>query len=114
MRSWIIVCGIALGAVSFTLARGSVPSVAPLANAPQNVTDDTVLYQNLSEIQVKKQAKPSFDQDIERLSKLERRYQERLPNLKDNPRLSAPMKRVSAQAYTPSGAARAKQRTVRN
>jgi hypothetical protein len=101
MRSMIFVCGIALGAVSFGLARGSVPS---------KVTDDTAIYQNLSEIQVQKQQKPSFDQDIDRLAKMERRYQERLPNLKDNAKLQSPMKRISAQSYRYSGS----KKTVRN
>ncbi len=105
MRSMIFVCGIALGAVSFTLARGSVPPSSSLsAPAPLKVTDDTAIYQNLSEIKVRKQQKPSFDQDIDRLAKMERRYQERLPSLKDDPKLQGPMKRISAQGYKYSGA----------
>jgi hypothetical protein len=54
-------------------------SISKASVAPSQVTDDTAIYQNLSEIQVSKDQAPSFDSDISRLSKMEGHYQEKLP-----------------------------------
>jgi hypothetical protein len=59
-------------------------SICKASNTPSNVTDDTAIYQNLSEIQIKKERAPNFDADISNLSKLENRYQDR-PVLKQRP-----------------------------
>ncbi len=64
------------------------------------VSDDTALYQNLSEITVQKQGRMSFDQDIQKLAAIAPRYKENLPAA--DLRLQAPMKRVAAQKYSPS------------
>lgn len=49
------------------------------ASVPRHVTNDTAIYQNLSEIRVQRQKELSFDADIARLSGMESRYRERLP-----------------------------------
>jgi hypothetical protein len=69
-------------------------------NTPSNVTDDTAIYQNLSEIQIHKESAPNFDSDISSLSKMEGRYQDR-PALRQRPvaknTKKAPTKKVLAQ-----------------
>jgi hypothetical protein len=64
------------------------------------VTDDTAIYQRLSEIQVAKEARPNFDADIERLSGIRSHYRESLPALS---RIQSPMKRIATQKYKHSG-----------
>ncbi len=54
-------------------------SISKASIAPSNVTDDTAIYQNLSEIRVDKERAPNFDSDISRLSKMESHYQDKLP-----------------------------------
>lgn len=61
-------CGLAM----LTISKASV--------APSQVTDDTAIYQNLSEIRVDKERAPNFDGDISRLSQMENRYQDKLPS----------------------------------
>jgi len=78
--------GLIVGMTMLSMALGSVPRTG-------RVTDDTAIYDNLSEIRVRKQAKIDFDQDISRLSALEERYQERLP------RLRGPIQRIQQQKY---------------
>jgi hypothetical protein len=55
-------------------------SISKASVAPSQVTDDTAIYQNLSEIQVTKERAPNFDGDISKLSQMENRYQDKLPN----------------------------------
>jgi hypothetical protein len=55
-------------------------SISKAAVAPSDVTDDTAIYQNLSEIRVDKEQTPNFDGDITRLSQMENHYQDKLPN----------------------------------
>ena len=81
------------------LLMGLVSVSAVMASVPKNVTDDTALYQNLSEIKVKRQAALNFDGDIARLSSLENKYREKLPQVR------APMERISKQKYHYTGAA---------
>lgn len=81
-----------LTSLSLSFALGSVPTRG-------RVTDDTAIYQNLSEIRVAKQGRLDFDSDINRLSALEGRYRENLPTLSSSPALNGPMKRVSQQKY---------------
>ncbi len=92
-RSFVVgaVAGVAL--VSFvvnSMATASVPSRG-------QITDDTALYQNLSEIRVPKERPVNFEKDIAKLSMLENRYRERLPSRPDP--VAAPMKRISQRKY---------------
>jgi hypothetical protein len=80
-------CGLAM----LTISKASV--------APSQVTDDTAIYQNLSEIQVTKERTPNFDSDISRLSQMEGRYQEKLPGGK-RVAAKAPIKRVGQKNST--------------
>ncbi len=89
--TWFM-AGTVIGILTIALAFGSVPPHG-------TVTDDTALYQNLSEIRVAKEPIPSFDSDLTRLAQSEGRYQEKLPSLKDHPRLKGPLTRVSKQKY---------------
>lgn len=62
----------------------------------------TAIGQNLSEVAIAKELEPNFDRDIVRLSQLENRFEERLPQLKDvrgKSRLLAPMGRISDRPY---------------
>jgi hypothetical protein len=69
-----------------SIASASVPSRG-------RVTDDTAIYQNLSEIRVARERELNVDSDIARLSALEGRFKEKLPSL------SRPIKRVNQQQY---------------
>lgn len=89
---WWFSCGTLLGLTTLSIAMGSVPR--------GRVTDDTAIYQNLSEIRAQKQADLNFDSDIDRLARAEGRYREKkLPNLADDPRISGPMNRIARQKY---------------
>lgn len=88
--------GLVIGLTALSITRASVPSVR------NRITDDTAIYQRLSEIRVRKEAKIDFDADINRLAQLEGRYQEKLPSLSQHPRLKAPLKRVANEKYRPS------------
>jgi hypothetical protein len=81
------------GLTSLSVALGAVPSSKTI------VTDDTALYQRLSEIKAPREGRPNFDGDIERLARLEPAYREKLPKLSRDPRLQGPMKRISSQRY---------------
>ncbi len=91
--------GFVLGVTALSLSVAAVPKSG-------TVTDDTALYQNLSEIRVPKQARPNFDADIARLSGLEARHHERLPLLAQRPELMGPMKRVEQKKFVSSPKAR--------
>lgn len=73
-------------------AQGAIPIQG-------RITDDTAIYQNLSEIQVARQAELSFDSDIHRLAALEPQYRERLQSLSEHPRLRKPMHRIMKRKY---------------
>jgi len=75
-----------------SVAMGSVPSIG-------RVTDDTAIYQKLSEIKVPRNRGVDFDADIAQLSKSEPLYFEELPALKKDARLTGPMGRIAAQKY---------------
>ena len=91
------ISGTLIGLTTLSLALGSVPG-------KMHVTDDTAIYQRLSEIKVARETRPNFDGDIARLSDLEPRYREKLPSVASDPRLAGPMKRISSQSYRYSGA----------
>jgi hypothetical protein len=98
MKLMWVFCGTMIGLTSLSIALGSVPSTTPM-----HVTDDTAIYQRLSEIKVPREARPNFDSDVERLSDLEPRYRENLPSVIRDPRLAGPMKRIAKQGYRYSG-----------
>ena len=120
MKIMWAVCGTMIGLTSLSLALGAVPSQR------MRVTDDTAIYQNMSEIRVAREKRPDFDADIQRLSSLESRYREILPTLKNggrgprprigkvNPSLTAPMQRVSSQKYRYSGGSAQTGNVVKN
>jgi NAD-dependent DNA ligase len=70
------------------------------------VTQDGQLYENLKEIRAQKIRDLNYDADLERLSKLEGRYRERLPRLSSDPRVKGPLSRISAKSshYRPFAA----------
>lgn len=85
--------GLLLGLTALSITRASVPTKS-------RVSDDTAIYQKLSEIKgVQKQPKLDVDQEIRELSLMENRYHEKLPTLAQNPRLKGPLQRVSQQRY---------------
>ena len=75
-----------LSLVVSSLASASVPTQG-------RITDDTAIYQNLSEIRAHREHDLNVDSDIARLSALEGRYKEKLPAL------SRPIQRVKQQQY---------------
>lgn len=96
MKLMWIACGTVIGITSLSIAMGAVPST-------RSITDDTAIYQHLSEIKVSRDSRPNFDGDIARLSAIEPAYREKLPSLSRDPRLAGPMKRISAQGYRYTG-----------
>ena len=88
---WFI-SGTLTGLVILSIALGSVP-------VRGRITDDTAIYQNLSDIRVAREAELNFDGDIARLSAAEADYKEKLPSLAQHPRIKGPVQRVSQQKY---------------
>ena len=82
--------GLLLGLTTLSITRASVPT--------GHVTDDTSIYQNLSEIRIPKQGKIDFDFEIAQLSEKESRYQEKLP-LTQHSQLKSAIQRVSKEKY---------------
>ena len=82
--------GALVGLTLISISSASVPRGS-------RVTDDTAIYQNLSEIRVAREHDLNFDADINRLSAIEGRYREH--NLSRNPRLRGPLNRISQQQY---------------
>jgi len=85
--------------MSCCVAAGLMSVSAVMASVPSRVTDDTAIYQNLSEIRVQRQKALNFDSDIARLSLLEGRYRE-----KKLSQLRGPSERIAKQKYRYSGA----------
>jgi hypothetical protein len=83
--------GTVVGFVALSIAVASVPK-------RDRITDDTAIYQKLSEISVPRESAPNFDGDIQRLSNLEPRYREKLP-LSKQARIKGPLSRISKQPY---------------
>ena len=83
----------------FGIAMGATLVTASMAAVPSRVTDDTALYESLSEIRSRRQAELRFDTGLKRLSAVEPTYRERLPSLAKHPRLKNVVKRVSNQTY---------------
>ncbi|MGK5086766.1 hypothetical protein WDW86_04355 [Bdellovibrionota bacterium FG-2] len=90
----------AIGMLTLSFAMAAVPDRFPLSH----VTDDTAIYQKLSDINAQKEPNPNFDMDIRRLSEQEKNYKEQLPSLASLPQLRGPMGRIAKQGYRHSGA----------
>lgn len=68
--------------LSSVLGLMSLNGFASIPSAGK-VTDDTLIYDNLQEISVKKEHEVNFDSDLSRLSAMEKNYKERkLPSRK--------------------------------
>jgi hypothetical protein len=85
------------------LVLGGVPMVVASVPSSNQITNDTALYQELHEINVKKVGNVNFDNDINRLSAQEKSHHEALPV-----RISGPMARIEKASYRPS-----KRRSIR-
>jgi len=86
------VCGFVMLSISKASISTNVPSSADRLSTSTSITNDTAIYQNLSEIQANKERTPNFDSDISQLSQMEGRYRER-PQL-------AQQRRVARRATT--------------
>jgi len=66
--------------------------------------NDPAIYQDLSEVEVQKQGAINFDNDIERLSQRENKFQKQekqeLVSLANHPRLKGVMQRIQARPYS--------------
>jgi hypothetical protein len=95
MKLMWIVCGSVIGLTTLSIAMGAVPSNR------MHVTDDTAIYQHLSEINAPKDSRPNFDGDLAALANLQRKpvYREKLKTIAQDPRLAGPMKRIASQQY---------------
>ena len=83
--------GFVLGLTGISLSR---------ASAPTQAVNDVAIYQNLRELRMSRMKPLNFDRDVKRLSRLEMRFQERLPGLSGrHARLRAPLKRISRRRY---------------
>jgi hypothetical protein len=96
--------GTLCGLVMLSICRASIPAgsnrpdLSPEALSPTAVTDDTALYQSLSEIRVRKERTPTFDADISRLSRMEGRYHEKR-SLGHRSSVRGAMNRISKRRY---------------
>ena len=90
MKSLWFSTGAAVGIALISISSASVPRAA-------RVTDDTAVYENLSEIRVARERELNFDADIQRLSQMEGQYRER--HLSRHPRVQGPMTRISQKQY---------------
>lgn len=68
-------CGATASVTALTLSSAALPPSG-------RVTDDTAIYQNLSEIRAKRDHKPNFDSDISQLASMERSHRESGQSLK--------------------------------
>jgi hypothetical protein len=86
--------GLIVGFSALSFSKAAVPTRT-------QITDDTALYQKLSEIKISKEMMNDYDSDITRLSKIEGRYRENLP-LSQQERFKAPMIRILKKKYVPT------------
>ena len=89
-------CGFVMLSISKASISTNSNTSADRLSTSSAITNDTAIYQNLSEIQMNKERTPNFDSDISRLSQMEGRYREQ-PKLTQQRRVArrAP---VTAQA----------------
>jgi transketolase len=92
--------GTLMGLTGLSLALASVPHGTNVGST-MSMQDDAAMNQELSEIRVHKESTPNFDSDIQRLSKLESQYHEKLPvAAAQKARLKKPIQRVSQKKYS--------------
>lgn len=90
--TWFV-SGLVMGLTGLTLAKGAVPLHG-------RVSDDTALYQNLSEIRVGKTRSLNTESEIARLASLEHRYPEgSLPRISEHQRVRPVLDRISKTHY---------------
>lgn len=90
--TWFV-CGMIMGLTGLTIAKGAVPIRG-------RVSDDTALYQNLSEIRVSKTHGLSTESEIAKLASLEHRYpQASLPRVSQHERVKPVLDRISKTSY---------------
>lgn len=90
--TWFV-SGMVMGLTGLTIAKGAVPLQG-------RVSDDTALYQNLSEIRVGKTQNLNTESEIARLASLERRYPEgALPRVSEHQRVKPVLDRISKTNY---------------
>jgi hypothetical protein len=80
--------GVLTGLTCLSFAKASIPA--------GRLTDDTAIYQRVSEIRVKKEAKIDLDSDIRVLESRESQFSENLP-------IKKAAKRINEQKYEFSG-----------
>jgi hypothetical protein len=93
--------GALIGFIVLSIALASVPRKG-------QITDDTAIYQDMSEIRVPREAKPNFDMDIQKLSNMESHYHEKIPARQTpamNPKVKNAVSRVNQRQYRYNGAA---------
>ncbi|MBL7714640.1 MAG: hypothetical protein JNL01_04175 [Bdellovibrionales bacterium] len=86
-------CGATASVTALSLSSASLPQSG-------RVTDDTAIYQNLSEIRAKRDHKPNFDSDINSLAAMESSHRESQSRLKsdlEKSRKRSEMKRARAE-----------------
>ncbi len=88
--------GLLVGLTALSITKAAIP-------LQSQVTDDTSIYQRLSEIRIKKQKNLDFESDVDRLSLLEDRYHEALPSLKEAPRSKTSAVRVAQRKSSRRG-----------
>jgi hypothetical protein len=80
--------GVLTGLTCLSFAKASIPA--------GRLTDETAIYQRVSEIHVKKEAKIDLDSEVRALDSRESQFREELP-------LRGAAKRISQQKYRFSG-----------
>ncbi len=79
------------------IAVFGMPMVIASVPSSSQITNDTALYQDLHELNVKKIKNVNFDSDLNRLSAQEKSYHEALPA-----RVNSPLSRIQKTPYKPS------------
>ncbi len=110
-NSWFLK-GALIGGVTLSLALASVPKM--------KITDDTALYQSISEIKVAKEPEVDFDRDLDLLARAEQRYHNRKAPVgyrvetARSGKLVSPIERVSRQQYHYVGQSVQQPRAIRD
>lgn len=91
--------GAVIAMTASMVAHGAVP-----AQVPTQVIDDTALYENLSEIDVRKEAEIDFDEDLRKLERVEYAFYEDLASKS----IQSKRKRVQARKEARKRAQRAR------
>lgn len=83
--------------VSGIAAWGVLALLGTAEGAPTE--HQSAIVPEVTQIRVSPQKELNFDQDIEKLAEMEKRYKERLPYVRDRSRLLSPMARIQAERY---------------